>query len=574
MTDVVIAEKPSVARKISSIFSNMKYQRYKGIGYYKNDDIVVVSAVGHVYNLATNKKDYPVFDVEWKPSYLIDKRLSYTRPYIELAGLWKEADRIIVATDFDIEGSLIGYNLARFAMTDRRLYRMKFSSITYGELKRAWENIQEFDLYNALAGEARHKIDWFYGINLSRFLMNSLKTQNTSKILSIGRVQAPSLSMLIDREEEIESFIPKEFYYVELKIGEYVFSNDKRFESEEELNNYISSLKDLGYVNVEENIENVYVYPLNLTDLQQLAYYNYKLSPSKTQAIAQELYEKGYISYPRTSSNVYPKDLNVRKILEQLKNYGFEKHISELLEKDNIRPTKGKKTDPAHPAIYPTGEIPKDLDKSEKAIYELIVRSFIATIYRPVVIKKRIYSIDVGDVFSAKSLEILDKGFLDDLFNLAPYNKIEEKKISLEPGEYYVELNKKVGKTRPPNRYNEASIISRLEQLRLGTKATRAMIIDTLFDRGYIKKVKGKIFVNHLGKIIRNVLYPYIPDLFDEKFTRELEEDLENIQTEKDSEKVIEKAKTRLSSIFDSLKGKEHEIGELLKKNLHAGGGI
>ncbi len=569
MTDVIIAEKPNVARKISSIFSNIKYRKYKNIGYFENGHVVVISAVGHVYRLDTDKKGYPVFDVQWKPSYLVDKKLSYTRPYVELAEMWKDADRIIIATDFDIEGSLIGYNLARFAMTDQRLYRMKFSSITYAELKRAWENLQEFDFYNALAGEARHKIDWFYGINLSRFLMNSLKTQNISKVLSIGRVQAPSLSLLIEREESIENFIPKEFYYVNLRIQDYVFSNDKRFDSIEELENYISNLKNRGFVNVEDSIEEIAIYPLNLTDLQQLAYYNYRLSPSKTQSIAQELYEKGYISYPRTSSNVYPKDLNVKKILEQLKQYGFDNYISELLQQDDIRPRKGKKTDPAHPAIYPTGEIPRDLNKQQKQVYELVLRSFIATMYRPVVIKKKVYSIDIGDVFIAKSLEIVDKSFLDGLFNLAPYNKIEEKKILLETGEYDVELERKTGKTKPPNRYNEASIISKLEQLRLGTKATRAMILDTLFDRGYIRKTKGKIFVNHLGKIVKKVLYPYVPDLFDEKFTRELEEDLENIQTIKDADKVIEKAKIRIESIFENLIGKEQEIGELLKENLY-----
>ncbi|MCS7122708.1 MAG: DNA topoisomerase I [Candidatus Micrarchaeota archaeon] len=563
---IIIAEKPNVARKIKSIFPDLRYTKYKNIGYFRSDSIAVISGVGHVYQLdQVGKGDYPVFDLEWKPSYVVSDELKYTKPYIELAQNLRDiADEVIVATDFDIEGSLIGYNIARYALGRHRdLKRMKFSSLTYSELQRSWNDLIDFDYNNALAGEARHIVDWYYGINLSRYLMRSLQQVNQSKILSIGRVQAPTLALLIARDEEIGRFVPKDIFSVVAEVEGVEFENDRRFESQEELEKYISTLSNRGSVSLEIFEEKRYIYPPDLMTLQERAYYIYKITPAKTLSIAQSLYEKGMISYPRTSSQKYPKDLNVRKILENLKIH--RPYIDRLLTKELLIPTSGKKTDPAHPAIYPTGISSDSLSPDESKIYDIIVRTFLATLSDPLILEIKNYTLQANDVFYAKGINIKQHGYLE----IFPYNNIKIVNININPGEYQINYKTKKTRTKPPARYNEVSIISKLEDLKLGTKATRAMIVKTLFDRHYITKIKGSIYVTDLGKIIREVLYRYVPDLFSETFTRSLEEDLEKIQENaEDYRNVIKKAKEHLINIFEELRGKEVEVGKSLAQHL------
>ncbi|MEM2380135.1 MAG: DNA topoisomerase, partial [Candidatus Anstonellales archaeon] len=395
--DIIIAEKPNVARKIASIFKNIKYIKYKNIGYFRSDNIAVISGVGHVYQLDQIDRNwrYPVFNISWKPAYQVDRDLIHTKPYIELAEMLREnANRIIVATDFDIEGSLIGYNIARYALgRDRDILRMKFSSITYSELNRSWNNLIDFDYQNAYAGEARHIVDWYYGINLSRFLMASLRAvKNTGlDILSIGRVQAPSLNLLIQRDDDINRFIPKDIFSVIAIVDDVEFSNDRRFDSKDDADRYISNLSSKGNVELIINEERRYIYPPDLMTLQERAYYIYKIPPNKTLSLAQSLYEKGMISYPRTSSQRYPPDLNIRKILESLNIH--KSYIQKIISKDKLIPTSGKKTDPAHPAIYPTG-ISAEITTDEAKIYDIIVRTFLATLSDPMILEIREYRLD------------------------------------------------------------------------------------------------------------------------------------------------------------------------------------
>ncbi|MEM1700959.1 MAG: DNA topoisomerase I [Candidatus Anstonellales archaeon] len=568
--DIIIAEKPNVARKIASIFRNVKYIRYKNIGYFRSDDIAIISGVGHVYQLDQIDRNwrYPVFDISWKPAYQVDRDLMHTKPYIELAEMLREnANRVIVATDFDIEGSLIGYNIARYALgRDRDILRMKFSSITYSELNRSWNNLIDFDYPNAYAGEARHIVDWYYGINLSRFLMASLRAvKNTGlDILSIGRVQAPSLNLLIQRDDDIDRFIPKDIFSVVATVDDVEFSNDRRFDSKDDAERYISNLSTEGNVELVINEERRYIYPPDLMTLQERAYYIYKIPPNKTLSLAQSLYEKGMISYPRTSSQRYPPDLNIRKILESLNIH--KSYIQKIISKDKLIPTSGKKTDPAHPAIYPTG-ISAEITTDEAKIYDIIVRTFLATLSDPMILEIREYRLDVGDIFTTKSIVIKDQGYLE----IFPYTKIDTQEVSIDPGLYEVNYRIRKSKTKPPSRYNQVSILSRLEELKLGTKATRAAIIQTLFSRGYIYQEKGKIYVTELGRVIKNVLYNYVPDLFSESFTRALEEELEKVQEgEQDYRIVINKARDQLEKIFKELEGKEEEIGRELLKNLRS----
>ncbi|MFN3909853.1 MAG: toprim domain-containing protein, partial [Candidatus Anstonellaceae archaeon] len=175
---LIIAEKPKVAQKIAQSLAQGEIAKKKGSGkaYYfeierHGKKIVVAPAVGHLYSLDEKIKSnsYPTFDIEWREAYAVSEESKYTKDYIKtIESLAKKADEVIIACDYDIEGSLIGFNVLRFAAKKSDGKRMKFSSLTKEELIEAYENKKDLDLENALAGEARHILDWFYGINLSR----------------------------------------------------------------------------------------------------------------------------------------------------------------------------------------------------------------------------------------------------------------------------------------------------------------------------------------------------------------------------------------------------------------------
>lgn len=213
---LVICEKPNAAEKVAAAIGRGKAVRKSAgsVGYWEAErdgqKVVVAAAVGHLYGLRQVGKGwhYPVFDIEWAPTHETEKEAGYQKPYLDaIKKLAKGADEYVCACDFDTEGSLIGYNVLRFACGQEKGSRMKFSTLTHDELESAWLERGELDLENALAGEARHILDWYYGINLSRALMACLRSAGGRQIMSIGRVQGPALSILAKKEKEIASFV-------------------------------------------------------------------------------------------------------------------------------------------------------------------------------------------------------------------------------------------------------------------------------------------------------------------------------------------------------------------------------
>jgi len=218
MVELIIAEKPSAALKLATALADDKIgkKKYGKIPAYeithKGKKIIVACAVGHLYNLhEKNKKGwtYPVYDTEWLPSYEITKSAAFTKKYIDvLTKLALQSTEFYVATDYDLEGSLIGYNIIRFICKKKDGRRMKFSTLTKDELQESFEKAsQHLDFSLIESGEARHTVDWLYGINLSRALTLAIKhAANRFKIMSSGRVQGPVLKILAIKEKEIKDF--------------------------------------------------------------------------------------------------------------------------------------------------------------------------------------------------------------------------------------------------------------------------------------------------------------------------------------------------------------------------------
>ena len=392
--ELIITEKPNAAEMIAQALADYKpiKKAFQGVPYYeithKGKDIVVGCAVGHLYTIAEKEKSfkYPSFVLEWKATCEVDPK-SFTRKYVEaLKKIAKGAKEFTVATDYDIEGEVIGLNVIRYICNQKDASRMKFSTLTKPDLIESYAHkSKSLDWGQAYAGEARHFLDWMYGINLSRALMLSLKSVGQFKIMSSGRVQGPSLKTIIDLEKEIAKFKPVAYWELQVngtlddKPIESWYEKDQFKDEKEALKVYnkVKGKNGLVHSLTKSEFTQKAPVPFDLTTLQTESYRFFGINPKQTLEIAQELYTGGYISYPRTSSQKLPKEIGYKKIMDDLAKSTAYKHLSELALKTKLIPTEGKKTDPAHPAIYPTGQLPHVQDRVHK-VYDLIVKRFFA----------------------------------------------------------------------------------------------------------------------------------------------------------------------------------------------------
>ena len=591
---LIIAEKPNAARRIAEALADkgsLKKHELNNVNYYEftvnGKKHICAAAVGHLFVLSpsnSNGWNYPIFSYEWKPTFL-NRKTEWTKKYYEvLSQLAKGAKGFINAADFDTEGEVLLYNILRFLCNVKDAKRMKFSTLTKDELKESYKNLLPHLMFPMLeAGLTRHELDWIWGINLTRAL--TLALRNHAKrgfaILSTGRVQGPTLSMLAERESEIKKFVPKPFWELQLICeidGKKVVAAYKKGKiwKEKDAKKILKNVKKKSAI-VEKVTKRKYKQkppvPFNTTDLQAEAYAQFKFSPQQTLNIAESLYQQGYISYPRSASQKLPPSINYKRILKSLAKFPkYRKFVEKLLTKE-LKPNEGKKEDPAHPSVYATHEIPdlKKLTSQQRKIYDLIARRTLAVFGD--VAKRESMNVVLnvnGNKFLLVGKRTLEPGWTE---IYKPYLKVKEQILpELEVGQKIkvlkCELLKK--ETQPPARYSQGSIIRKMEEKMLGTRATRAQILQTLYDRGYIN---GKsIQVTKLGEIVVNVLKKYCPTILSEKLTRRFEEEMELVYNgKKKREEVIEGAKKILGKILKKIKLKEKEIGkELLKALIEA----
>jgi DNA topoisomerase-1 len=567
--ELIVTEKPQAAMKIADSLGKSEKRNLHGIPYYEvlreGAKIVVACAVGHLFTLAQSQKGsgYPVFDISWMPNYIIKKADFTKRYYDTLLSLAKNAGSITVATDYDIEGEVIGLNVVRFICSQKDANRMKFSTLTSQELNSAYETKSpSINWGQAIAGETRHYLDWFYGINLSRALMNSIKEAGKFKIMSIGRVQGPALNLIVERERKIQSFSPQTYWQVfitvknshkvELRYNKDIF-NKKELEQFENL---------IGKTAIASTIKKEELLPpnppFNLTSLQMEAYRLHGLTPSRTLQIAQSLYLAGLISYPRTSSQKLPDSINYKEILTKLTR---QYKVENLIKRD--KPIEGKKSDPAHPSIYPTGET-QMLNGEEEKIYNLIAKRFLCLFCENAIIDNKTITAKYNSlIFNVKGSEIRKKSWLE----IYPY-KIKETSLPDLDGEVkIIDSRTEEKETQPPKRYSPASIVSELEKRNLGTKATRASIIETLYDRGYIKE--RSIEATALGISLISTLEKYSPIIIDEQLTKQFEKEMDSIleskkNFEEKEKRVVEEAKETIIKISKDFEKNKGEIGKEL----------
>jgi DNA topoisomerase-1 len=587
MNRLIIAEKPSVAVRLAlSLAEDGKPKRLfsNGVSYYQiekgGDSLFVVAAAGHLFTVKqAESATFPVFKLEWVPSYKANKNSYFTKKYLDVIKyVGEKCTGFVNACDYDVEGTVIGTNIIKYVMYGdvnstgdlSDVGRMKFSTTTKPDLVRAYESMEGIDIYNYYAGESRHMLDWMWGINLSRALMSAVNIGGIKKVLSIGRIQGPTLSILAQRELEIKNFESRPYWKVLVLIGDLELENRKgSFFAKEEAETAlkVTSSSEMRVKEIKSEESRLFPFPpFDLTSMQLEANRVFRIDPSRTLAIAQSLYEKSYISYPRTASQKLPSTINFQRIIAGLsKMEAYAKDAEEISKKGSYRPIEGAKKDEAHPAIYPTGEVPSGLGDEEMKIYDLVARRFLSCFREAAVLLKSSVVLSAGgEEYAAQGLSVKERGWLATYRHYAPK---EASLPQLEEGSPVKpdKVHMKEGKTEPPRRYTKASLIALLEKKNLGTKATRTEVIDTLFRRDYVKG--SSIEVTALGMSIYEALSGYCKEILDEELTRKLEGDMEEIAKGKLKEgDALKEGRDLISKIIEEFKVNESSIGKELAK--------
>ena len=583
---LIVCEKPAAAERIAYALAHGKpvKEKSRGVTYYRlenpDEEIVVCSALGHLYEVAqkdnANRREYPVWDYAWKPKHMSNRESSKCKNYIEvIANLSRNVDMIVNACDYDVEGSVIGYTIIKYACEAVQASRMKFSTLTDQELREAYKNRSPTLDYPLIhAGMCRHEVDWLYGINLSRALTESARNvSGRYATLSTGRVQGPTLKFIVEREKDILTHVPTPYWeaYLKVEIGgvklkaEYPGKIESAYMAEEIQRR---CEKAEGVVrNVRKTLAKTPPPPpFDIASLQSEAYRRFRYPPKLTLNVAERLYLDALISYPRTGSQKLPPSIGYREILEKLKDSKYGEYVAKLEEP--LKPVEGPKSDPAHPAIYPTGHHPtQPLPTYEEKIYDLIVRRFLSTFARPSLKEFLKAEIDVeGYSFHLRGLRVLEPGWTE----IYPQLDAEGQSIAfIEEGmkvkvlQCVVELKY----TQPPPRFNPGSLLKKMEKEGIGTKATRADIIDTLYSRGYVEAEQMKATI--LAQKVIDLLTRYCPEIVDVDLTRSLEDQMQKIELGlKTREEVVYQSTVNLRNALLKLKLEEENVGTQLTEAL------
>ena len=540
MKALVIAEKPSVARDIARVLHCEK----KLDGGMEGKDYVVTWSLGHLVTLADPEaydKKYMKWEMETLPM-MPDKMKLIVIPQtgkqfraVKALLFRKDIDRVVIATDAGREGELVARWILEMAGCHKPVKRLWISSVTDKAIREGFANLRDGREYENLyrAAAARAEADWLVGINATRALTCKYNAQ-----LSCGRVQTPTLAMIAHREQEIREFVPEEYFGISLKAagirwswqdkksGSYrTFDREKAEKQKKELEGKALTVSSVEKVSKNQNAPGLY----DLTELQRDASRRFGYSAKETLNIMQRLYENHKVlTYPRTDSRYIGKDV-AETLKERLKAcaVGPYRKLAGSLAMKPIR-TNGSFVDDKkvsdHHAIIPTEQFVdlSHMTNEERKIYDLVVRRFLAVLMPPFAYDETTMKAEAGEsVFTARGKIVKNQGWKE-AYETEIFSEEDEENTEELPKEQQLPELKKgeklkiekleltVGKTKPPARFNEATLLSAMENpvkymesrdkayIRtlgetggLGTVATRADIIDKLF-KSFLMEKKGK----------------------------------------------------------------------------------
>jgi DNA topoisomerase I len=585
---LVVCEKQDAARRVAEALCLGSPETFKvgDVTVFRLEDVtgkryVVCAAMGHLYGIADTVKDrriYPAMDLEWFPLGAVSDKASrlISGRIRAIESLSENAGAFVNACDYDIEGETIGHNILRYACGGKEASarRAKFSALTKDEIVKAFSDDGPGSGDGlARAGRLRHAIDFAWGVNLSRALSESLRAGYGFRTVSVGRVQGPALNFIVEREAEVGAFVPTPYWTVtgRFRKGDVVFQAQYSSvqvvptrKAAEEVKRSCEGRDGVVSAITRRTFRQRPPPPFNLADLQKEAFRLFGYAPSKTSQVAERLYLCAMISYPRTGSQRLPR-LDYARLLSRIAAIpGYSGLVGDVLRAGALHPTEGEGTDQAHPAIYPTGEpARRPLTVEEKMVFDLVVRRFISCFGEDAVREADSVTISVGEhEFKVEETRVLVPGWLKSAIGGRSPDGEPVIMQALREGDHVdvgaVAVEEHL-RARPP-RYNQATLLEKMEREGIGTKATRADIIATLLARGY---VAGQTLVpTELGFSLIEALREYCPQIISTRLTREIEAQLEKI--EESGEAGWEFFEGTLSSLLTQvgeMRSHEGEIG-------------
>lgn len=518
----------------------------------------------------------------WSP---IEKKPAEKDIIRSLKNLAKKADEVIIATDYDREGELIGKDAlaqVQSVQPDIPVSRARYSAYTKQEIEQAFKNLAQMDMDLAAAGESRQFIDLIWGAALTRYLTMA-RFGGFGNVRSAGRVQTPTLALVVDRERERQAFVPEDYWVITalgakehdaLAVPDAADSEDTfvlthqtaRFKDETQAENAFNAVKSASTGTVSSIEKKARTTkppaPFNTTSMQAAAA-SIGLAPGRTMRLAESLYMKGFISYPRVDNTVYPSSLDLAAQVKMLKaNPAYATVCDKILEAEKITATRGKQQTTDHPPIYPTGvATPEKLDPAEWKLYNLVARRFLATLMGPATIEGTKLVADVaGELFTASGDVLKTPGFRE----AYPYGlKKDEHLPAFAEGDtiYVADIALTPKQTEPPARYSQGKLIQEMEKRGLGTKSTRASIIDRLFQVKYLKN--NPVEPSQLGISIIEALDKYAPPITTAEMTSDLDKEMDAVSEGKETEEqVVTSSRKLLASMMDDLITNKDKLGE------------
>jgi len=492
-----------------------------------------------------------------------------------LKNLAKKADSIVIATDFDREGELIGadaLSCIRQANETAPVSRARYSAITKQEINHAFQNLVDMDMDLASAGRSRQDIDLIWGAALTRYL-TLVKFAGYGNVRSAGRVQTPTLALIVERERERLAFVPEDYWVIkgDFDNSEMEFSaphSTARFKDEasaKAVMEHVQGQSRALVASIEKRTRTQQPpAPFNTTSLMA-AVSDEGISPAHTMRIAESLYMDGYISYPRVDNTVYPASLDLAATVEKLAgNPAYAPYCKKLLAGGPLHATRGKQETTDHPPIHPTNAAtPDTLDASAYKLYNLIARRFLATLSGPATIEGTKVGLNVnGEVFVARGDVLVKPGFRE----IYPYGQKKDEQLPalVEGAEIDFKgasLTKK--QTEPPARYSQGKLIQEMEKRGLGTKSTRHSIIERLYTVKYVQN--EPIEPSALGMAVCDALGSFAPHVTTPDMTAQLEREMDSIaQGKVTKDEVVMHSRNLLSDQLAELLPHSEEVKDAL----------
>jgi DNA topoisomerase-1 len=602
---LIVTEKNSSAKKIAEILGAPQggptSDKTFKVPYYmwsdSDGDHMTVGLKGHVLGPA-----FPEGYSNWQKTDLHDlidakliKEPTDKNVVKAIKKLAKEADELVIATDFDREGELIGLE-ALEEMLDSNpelgtreeseqgklvVQRARYSALTKEEIERAFGNLDTLSYPLANAGAARQDIDLLWGATLTRAV--SLASRRFgSNFLSVGRVQSPTLGLIVEREMERRAHVAKPFWELFAKFEhpdgsfEAHHATDKFWEKAE-ADAALAGTSSPGTVKAVTARKNTRKppTPYNTTAFSTDASSRLGITPASAMRIAEDLYMDGFISYPRTDNTVYPASLPIRELVTSLVRVKEFSAASGLLDQPQLTPTRGKKETTDHPPIYPTQAIhPGALDGSKKRVYELVVRRFLATFSPPMITESTRADIEAGsESYFVRGSVVVDPGYA----GIYTYARSADEEIpALQEGQT-LELSAPAEdganpwivdkETQPPSRISQAKLIEMMEERGLGTKATRADIIQKLFDRGYV--YGNPPVPSETGIALYEAFKNYVPAMATPEMTATLEAEMDRIAAgEMTKGTVVGESRELLHKTWSEIDDSREDLAKVIWKGM------